>query len=326
MTYGVFDGISIFGQEGVVIFFVVSGIVIAHVAKAKEHAPRPYAIARLSRLWSVVVPAIALTILLDVIGVRLAPALYQEANLPPMWDWDLPSVWRALAPVLFLNRVGGGMTDPGTNGPFWSLCYEFWYYAAFGIYSFTRGYRRILLLIAVLALVNRDVVALFPIWLLGVYVYAALNRPVTPAQPKRDGLLWLLSGAAMILVMVLKYRVFALITAEVTIPEDILLLLEKYVVGLLFALNIISLHKFRGNLSKSFAATGPSIRWIAGRSFSLYLYQAPMIFCVGALTSGVASHSLRIGLMLVGTLGPILLLASVTELKKKTVAGWLSCA
>lgn len=62
-----------FGQEGVALFFVISGVVIAYVAKHRERDLRSYLIARLGRLWSVMLPALILTIVLDTLGGAIAP-------------------------------------------------------------------------------------------------------------------------------------------------------------------------------------------------------------------------------------------------------------
>ena len=50
------------------VFFVLSGFVIAYVSEQKEHTLREYSISRLARLWSVAVPALILTIALDQLG------------------------------------------------------------------------------------------------------------------------------------------------------------------------------------------------------------------------------------------------------------------
>ena len=68
------------------VFFVLSGYVISHVADTRETTPRAFLTARFARLWSVLIPAMLLTIACDVIGRNLGhnPAAYAivPANLP----------------------------------------------------------------------------------------------------------------------------------------------------------------------------------------------------------------------------------------------------
>lgn len=57
-------------------FFVLSGFVIAFITDTKENQWINYAASRISRVCSVAVPALFLTIALDAVGRYLYPALY----------------------------------------------------------------------------------------------------------------------------------------------------------------------------------------------------------------------------------------------------------
>lgn len=56
------------GVQAVDAFFVLSGFVIAHVSAVKERDARTYFISRAARIYSVAIPAIILTSILDAIG------------------------------------------------------------------------------------------------------------------------------------------------------------------------------------------------------------------------------------------------------------------
>lgn len=72
ITGGFLVHLGIFGDDAVVAFFVLSGYVIAFSAEHKHDTLGKYVIARLSRLWSVVVPALLLTAAIDyLVGHRL---------------------------------------------------------------------------------------------------------------------------------------------------------------------------------------------------------------------------------------------------------------
>ena len=113
-----------FGQEGVSTFFVISGIVIAFVAHEKEGNFRTHVVARLGRLWSVMVPALILTVVLDIAGRAITPEMYAVSGIQS-WRWNLVSLWNFFGSLFFLNQVSFASADPGTNGPFWFLCFEF---------------------------------------------------------------------------------------------------------------------------------------------------------------------------------------------------------
>ena len=56
-----------YGHTAVVVFFVLSGFVIAYVTDTKERDWPSYAASRLSRVYSVALPAVVLTLLLDAV-------------------------------------------------------------------------------------------------------------------------------------------------------------------------------------------------------------------------------------------------------------------
>src|SRR5216684_7017015 len=88
ITSGFLSPLGQFGDEAVIIFFVISGIVIAYVTHQRENSAVSYALARLSRLWSVIIPAVILTVILDCIGPHIDPAVYDVFQLP-LWRPDV---------------------------------------------------------------------------------------------------------------------------------------------------------------------------------------------------------------------------------------------
>ena len=316
ISYGLLKPLGMFGEEGVVIFFVISGVVIAYVHEHRESIAAEYFIARLSRLWSVVVPAIALTIFADLIGSHQAPAIYDETALPPMWGWNLSSLWHALAPMLFLNRIAGWSVDPGTNGPFWSLCYEFWYYMAFGAFCFSKGVIRIALLLFIALIVNRDVLCLFPIWILGVFSYKATCNSIFGVEGRLRGISFALIIGALLIVMAGKYKIFHAIQQHTNIDIAYLNLGEKYIFGLMFSGTVLMFPLSSNFVIRLFELVRSYVIFFARRTFSLYLYHVPLIFLYGALTIGLHSHIARILLIFFLVLTTVFLLAQITELKR----------
>src|ERR1700748_246533 len=59
------------GHRLVMIFFVLSGYLIAFTVEKKDKGAKQYLIDRVSRLYSVVVPALILTFLFDSLGEKI---------------------------------------------------------------------------------------------------------------------------------------------------------------------------------------------------------------------------------------------------------------
>ena len=130
------------GHQAVMVFFVLSGYLVGgSVLTAFEDGRwswRSYALRRLTRLWIVLLPAMVLTLALDWVGQGLSPAGYQGAfasvhhsgptpDSPA--DWAQSTFW---GNIFFLQTITVGIF--GTNGPLWSLAYEFWYYLLFPLF------------------------------------------------------------------------------------------------------------------------------------------------------------------------------------------------
>jgi peptidoglycan/LPS O-acetylase OafA/YrhL len=164
-------------HAAVVIFFVISGFVISFSTFSKERELKQYALARLSRLYSVVVPALVLTALLQAVGSVLNPVVYAQLSR----GFDLP---RYFLTAFFLQCFWVIAASPPTNAPFWSLAYELWYYALFAAFMLIRpGHLRLWAVITISLAAGPEILLLLPCWLVGVGVYVLHDRiavgPVT---------------------------------------------------------------------------------------------------------------------------------------------------
>lgn len=326
LTSGFLAPFGQFGDEAVIIFFVISGIVIAHTVRTRKDNPAQYMIARLARLWSVVIPALAVTILLDGVGSRLNPAIYDAFTLP-LWRADAHSVWSAIAPILFLNQSWFDALGPGSDGPFWSIGYEAPYYFAFGVLVFCRGWVRVLGVIAMAAVMGPSVTVMASFWLLGVVISRFLGRGRQTVLAWAGWLVTLLLIAAFYGAKYKLVEAFSYIAFGTTgFDHDVEYVFPCVAVALLFAVNILCFDR----IGDRFCCLGDRlegpIRFFAARSFSLYLYQAPLLFFFGACATYVQPSAARIAIVYIGTLASVLLLAEVTEKRKHTVAAWLSAA
>jgi len=160
-----------YGHLMVLIFFVLSGFLIAASVDGKAVDARRYTALRLGRLWSVLIPCLLLTFALQLTVGAIEPqhaADFQRGH----------TALRFTLPIFFLNEVWFNSAAPPFNLPLWSLAYEAWYYAFFGVWVFVRSpVRRGFILLAMAAVVGPKVLALFPAWLIGVGLLKILRSP-----------------------------------------------------------------------------------------------------------------------------------------------------
>ena len=108
--------LTAFGSDAVIVFFVISGFVISYAANRPGATARSFAFDRTTRLLSVAVPALTLTLFLDLVGWRLAPEAYAPFGLHP------PDIAKtALFALTFSGEWSVGPYGVGTNTPWWSL-------------------------------------------------------------------------------------------------------------------------------------------------------------------------------------------------------------
>ena len=325
-NYGRFTGglpvishLKFLGNDGVMVFFVLSGFVIAYVADGKEISGRDYAVSRLARLYSVALPAVGLTMVLDYFGSSVNYGLYDgwwfEADNP---------LWRISANLLFVNELWFSQVRLFSNGPFWSLGYEFWYYVIFGAAFYLEGRARLIAVGAAMLIAGPKILLLFPVWLLGALTYRIVKSGRVPES-------W---GWALCLGPVAGYGLFQM----ADLPRLLLdwsaanldgvffwtelkwsyakPFLSDYAVGTLAALHLIGFAAVSHRFARLFAVIGPRIHYFAGFTFSIYLFHYPLLQFLSALTSGIADPTLKAALVVCGTLALIYPLGLATEMKK----------
>jgi len=157
-------------HAAVVIFFVLSGYVIAHTTISRNRGVMLYAQARLSRLCSIVIPALLITAVIAVIVKQVNAELlaaYSRGH-----DWV-----RYIASGLFVNELWLFSAAPPLNGSLWSLSFEFWYYAIFGLWFFRKGgWQSFILPVLAVLVAGPKIILMMPVWLLGYLAYI-LPRP-----------------------------------------------------------------------------------------------------------------------------------------------------
>jgi peptidoglycan/LPS O-acetylase OafA/YrhL len=269
-TAGLFWQMGPYGDEAVDVFFVLSGFVIAYVTDRRETRPDAYAVSRLARVYSVALPALVATFLLDALGRSLRPDLYAAS-----WGYVADGqAMQFLASLFFVNHLWGLGIAHGSNLAYWSLGYEVWYYVIFGVALFGRGRWRIIGAAAAIVVAGPQIIALFPLWLLGVACYRLARRDVI-------GRRW---GAALCLGAVigwLSYEIWAwhghrLIAWAPAPWLDRSKIAQDYLVAILFAIHLLGFSAVASSLAPVLRRSAAPVRWAAGATFTIYLFHVPV--------------------------------------------------
>jgi peptidoglycan/LPS O-acetylase OafA/YrhL len=293
-----------FGQLGipaVLVFFVLSGFVISHVRASREQTLAAYTVARLSRLYSVALPALVLTAAFDSVGRLVRPDLY-PAGL---------SGAAFLRCLTFTNAWWSGVPAFGSAVTYWSLGFEASYYVLFAIAVFTRGWTRLALLALAAGVAGPQVMEFFPAWLLGCGCYALCRRE--PVARWAGWPLFVLPGVGLAALVGLgALRPIAEGLGYTARP-----LLLAYAVAVLFALHLIGARYVSGVLGRALAWAAGPIRWLANTTFTLYLLHLPLAFLIRSWLPVGASPGLAAAVLLPGVLGATFVIAGLTEKRKQ---------
>lgn len=304
------------GHEAVVVFFVLSGYVIAFVAGSREQDFRNFMIARGARIYSVAIPAIFITALLDFTGYHSNPAAYPEAYQA----WDLPLV-RAVTSLFFVNEVWTLAIQLFSNVPYWSLNYEVWYYVTFGVLHFVDGRRRWLIFAAICLFLGPKILLLMPIWWMGVWVYRSERL-----AKLSNGSAWaclLLSIAGAWCYVHFSIGQWGWDSVEAVVGEHwhrelsfSRQFISDYYLGAVLAVHFVGMRVLLANVQDIPARLDSIIRYLAGATFSIYLFHQPLLWFSSAFATGVDGEVQHYIVVLLATLLGCLALATVTERRK----------
>ena len=309
-----------FAHSGVILFFVLSGYWITKSVVGRAHAGwtwRGYLIDRVSRLLVVLIPALALGGMLD------AGALYVLQSPTHLGATDTyvlrTDVAANLSPFvllgngLFLQNI---LVEPfGSNGPLWSLAYEFWYYIWFPAALLTyRSRRPSPALLAFLLTVLAPALAFgFISWLCGSLLFFTEARLRSRGTPLALRGMKSVVGSGILLLLVLMWGR----TGDFSIEDPLLALSFSL---FLLALLLTNPLPIRG--ISALAAYG------AGASFSLYAihfpimaFAAALFVCGTRLMPDLPTLAL-LTMVLLTTLGLGWLFGQLTEARTAAVRSW----
>lgn len=278
--------LSHFSHEAVVIFFVMSGLIIHTSTVGKKGDWVDYAVARVSRVYSVALPAVIFSVALSLALELGWPALAK--SMGGFREFSIADIVSALA---MANEAWGTWRERPNqltlNGPYWSLCYEASYYLLFGLFLFVRGRWRWPVLICAGLLVGPSVLLLFPIWLLGAW-YSA-RRASLPVLPER----WAVAVFAGAVGFVVALHVSGIDVAikmslGPTVPgfwrmEASQRFITDHLVAVAVVAHIHAAQSMPATFQRFFERQRRLFGAWAGFSFTLYLFHRPMSEFFGAV-------------------------------------------
>lgn len=271
-----------FGRQAVIGFFVMSGFLVGGqvLARLGDEKPflRDYFIHRFVRIYMVIIPATALTFVFDTLGRTIFPANYGSY---PIFEghYDPRYILTNL-----LNFQGVVAWHYGTNGPLWSVGYEFWYYIVFPlllapmIVSLDRNRGRIFALLAVLFCIAITLKQIwFPfgllLWSLGAMI-SLLQKPFV-SSPRRAFIQFLSAGLLLGVVL----------NADVIKAHPWVQYLSDTITAAAFANLILAIRLTKDLNWKLLHWHGH--KTLADFSFTLYAIHNPTLMLLRAMTTAV---------------------------------------
>jgi peptidoglycan/LPS O-acetylase OafA/YrhL len=254
-----------FGHQAVAVFFIISGWLVGGSLLNKIGQPgaiTSYAIDRVTRLWTVLIPTFLLTLLFG-LGTGVIS--------PHGIDYSAVNEYSAVA---FAGNLVGlqeiAVPDFGGNFALWSLANETWYYLLFPLlvvlFTARRNVPRLACgaaLVLLLAWLPYAIVLYFSIWLLGV----AFSRI------RIDCGIGLRCAWLVLLAAVSVYYRLTSLNDDLT-PESFL---QYLVCSLMFLVFLSSLQFKAPGASKLVRPVARVGKFFAEFSFSLYALHAPML-------------------------------------------------
>jgi len=291
-------------SEAVTVFFVLSGFLIAYVTDGRETTAKSYAASRLARIYSVALPALVLTFVLDLIGRTINPSVYLQ-----MWGYQPEGlIWQFLSGLTFVHEVWFLHVPQGSDIPYWSMGYEVWYYGIFGLLLYTPRPGPCVTLAMLAA--GPAILAMFPLWLIGVGAYRFVRRH--SLRPGAGCALWLASLVGWVL-----YQVWAAHTGTLIGLTPGLLrrpeLVQDYVVALLFTANLIGFAAMSPLLAPAIQLIAPLAQKAASLTFALYLMHMPVAQFLLALSPWPLASGYNRALLILGTMLGVGAIARLTE-------------
>lgn len=288
----IFGLISSFGGPAVILFFVLSGYLVGGSVAGKYIRSRhfdgiDYFITRLSRLWTVLIPALIFAYLFDALALGVFHAAENgifALDAEGTGSAGQHDALTAVCNIAFLQTAF--CTQYGSNGALWSLFHEFWYYTTFPLImlvcwgrnnliakiAMTISAAAILLFLTWFQFVGFSIAGYAGIWFLGT-VAALRTKPMLPLSA-----VWAaLFCAGCLVVWRIAYAPGTATPSTFMSKETVL----DYALAASFANMLIAMRQSKRLLRMPLPRLNEHL---AGFSFSLYCTHTPLVVLIGAIS------------------------------------------
>ena len=301
------------GHDAVIVFFVISGYVIAFASEQRDRTLDRFVVNRLARLWSVLIPSLLISGIAAIVVARRVDIMFAPAITEPG-----PFLRAAFLNATFLGQNWFFDNPAPFNEPVWSLNYEAWYYAVFAAFIFAPARWRWAAAALGALFAGPAIIALMPCWLLGAWLYKRRAGLIMPAAAA-----YLLFAACILL-----YAAFY----ALDVSEQCRMWLSSmtgnhsyrlrgstrcigdFLEACLFGGTIIAVGAMPA-INRGLAASRSMFRSLSSSTFSLYLFHIPVfaILCGGL---GIGRGSVAGAVLCIAMVLTIcVLLGAVTEAK-----------
>lgn len=307
-----------FQKNAVVVFFVLSGMVIAASVDRDRRSLGDFALARISRIVPVAWAAIAVSLAVSALATTLPGPLQFAGDV----HWADPG--EILRAMLFLSESWSTAFPP--NSPYWSLSYEVWFYTLFAAATYLNGRARWAWLAVLAAVAGPNILLLMPVWLVGV---ALVRLPAARKVPLVLAAI-LIAFAAAGLFVAPRYAMDGFTLLRPLVPWGLgsslyaltdLALAVALAAGFAGLKTLVDRGADRGLALPAWSE--PAIRWAANMSFSLYLLHWPLLKLahMAGLTAG--KSPLAFALVIAAVVAISGAFARITEHKRHVVRAWI---
>jgi peptidoglycan/LPS O-acetylase OafA/YrhL len=288
------------GHDAVVVFFVLSGLVIANATDRPDRTLSVYIQHRTARIGSVAIPALLLSVLVALamdphITIYGAPVIIDSREI-----WS-----RVILNLFFIAQSWSLDLDPPFNAPYWSLNFEVWYYILFGTWVYAAPRWRGLVTLLAASIAGPKILLLMPVWLLGVAMHririrlsertACLTFVTTLVVASL--FFWFDVSIALRTMMIARWPDFMhLLHGANQFLGDILL-------GLIVSANFIAASNLNSILRPLLTVKNQT-KMVASFTFSTYLYHMPLFSllwgALGLRSPWAVLPFLILGIMILG--------------------------
>jgi peptidoglycan/LPS O-acetylase OafA/YrhL len=295
-------------QTAVIVFFVLSGFVIAHVLATRERTPLEYAASRFGRLYSVVVPTLLLMIVVNyLITLRFPHAFDAQGDTATIF-------FHYLITSIFFSNFWLWREFEITGAPFWSLSVEFTYYVGIALLVFIKGRVRILSLVLLCLAAGPTIILLAPTWLAGYGVYHVSRQRRLPAAAA--AVWWLTSLGLLLLCPLIEFHMRQPVPFLRMPDKHVGEILASYAGASLFALNILMFNDFSDRVEPVLRRMTGLIRWLGSITFALYMFHMSILSFFVVYPVGQIGSNTQLVAMIGGTFLLVATIGYVCERSK----------